>query len=334
MKTSSILYLAAHFERWQSYVLAALYTMNTYLKYQPPGVQLVAFMGMAIGFMVINLLIMSFFFGDLTAVLMDKTAVIQPELVAKFKVAQVISAVVSFLFPALLFGYFSSPKALPYVGIQSSIAVELVIACFVFLVVVQPFVGWIGIINNKINFGSLQKVMQAAEASYSRALQVFLQMKNAGDLFINLFIMALLPAVSEELFFRGALQKVMLRLMNIPVIAILFSAAIFAVLHGTVFKVLPIFTLGILLGTIYHVTRNLWYTIIIHFLNNGLAVLAVYYSTKNDFMKKLANDQVGIEWYAAIFSLLGTVAILVYMHRKSQAVLPAAVTDEDNDYIA
>ena len=308
--------------------------MNTYLKYQPPGVQLVAFLGLAMGFMVVSGLITYFFFSDLTAVLLDKNAVIQPALVVQFKVAQLLSAILSFLVPALLFGYFSSPRSMPYVGLQKSISPELIAASILFLVAVQPFVGWIGELNSMINFGSLQKAMQEAEAGYTRALQAFLRMDDAGDLIINLLIMALLPAIAEELFFRGALQKVMHRLMKMPVFAILFSSAVFAVLHGTIFKFLPIFALGLMLGTIYHVTRNIWYTIIIHFLNNALAVLAVYFSNKSEMIKKLANDDISIAWYIAAISLVATAAIIYFMRKKSDEVLPAHVTDEDNDYIA
>ncbi len=114
-------------------------------------------------------------------------------------------------------------------------------------------------------------------------------MNGAGDLVLNLFIMALLPAVGEELFFRGTFQKVLFRLSNSPWLSILISSAVFALLHGTIFKIVPILTLGSMLGTIYHYTRHLWYTIIIHFLNNGFAVFAVYYSSTSSSLQKLAD---------------------------------------------
>ncbi|WP_207492008.1 CPBP family intramembrane glutamic endopeptidase [Aridibaculum aurantiacum] len=308
--------------------------MNTYLKYQPPGVQFFAFLGLAGGFIVLNSLLTHFFFSDLTAVLLDKTATIKPEMVVQFKAAQAMSAIISFLLPALLLGYFSSPKALPYIGVQPRINVLLVLVSLLFLVAVQPFVGWIGSLNSKINFGSLQQTMQETEATYNRALQAFLKMRGVGDVLINLVIMALLPAIAEEAFFRGAFQKVLLRLTKMPVVAIVFSASIFALLHGTIFKFLPIFTLGLMLGVIYHVTRNLWYTIIIHFMNNGLAVLTVYFSPKYPMLEKLANDEVTVQWYTALLSLAVAIGFILFMYNKSLEVLPASTTEEDIDYIA
>ncbi|MDB5193385.1 MAG: family intrarane metalloprotease [Segetibacter sp.] len=308
--------------------------MNTYLKYQPAGVQFVAFLGLATGFFLINMLLSSFFFSDLSMVMLDKGATITPQLTNQFKLAQLTSSILIFIVPALLFGYFSSPKVFPYIGIQKSISVVLALAAIVFLFSVQPFVGWLGNLNAKANFGSFQKSFLETEAMYNRAINAFLKMNSVGDLLINLFIMALLPAIGEELFFRGALQKMLYRLCNMGWLAILVSAAIFALLHGTVFKILPIFVLGLMLGTIYHLTRNLWYGIIIHFLNNAFAVFAVYYSTKSEMMKKLADENFTVPIYAALLSLLAGAAIIYFMKRKSDEVLPQIITNEDNDYIA
>jgi uncharacterized protein len=308
--------------------------MNTYLKYQPPGVQFVAFLGLAVGFFVVNGILLSVFFSDIAAAVADPQVVISPALVVKFKWVQLLGSILTFIAPALLFGYYSSPKALPYVGLRKHISFLLVLLSIGLLFASQPFVGWLGEMNSRMNFGSFQKVMQDAEANYNRMLQSFLKMKNETDLIINLVVMALLPAIGEELFFRGAFQKTLLRLSNQPWIAILVSSIVFTVLHGTIFKFIPIFTLGIILGTVYHVTRNLWYTIIIHFLNNALAVLAVYYSTRIPFLQKMANDEFSFKWYMAISSLVILVAIISYMAKKSDEVLPVTITEEDNDYIA
>ena len=308
--------------------------MNTYLKYQPPGVQFVAFLGLATGFFLINIFLSSFFFSDLSAVMMDKSAVITPQLTNQFKLAQLTSSILIFIVPALLFGYFSSPKVLPYIGIQKSLSLLLVLASIVFLFAVQPFVGWLGNLNQKITFGSLQKTFEETEAVYNRAIGAFLKMSTVGDFLINLFIMALLPAIGEELFFRGALQKVLFRLSNVGWLSILISSAVFALLHGTVFKILPIFVLGLMLGTIYYLTRNLWYTIIIHFLNNAFAVFAVYYSSKSEMLKKLADESLAVPIYLALLSLVLAVAIIYFMKKKSDEVLPEVITNEDNDYIA
>lgn len=308
--------------------------MKTYLKYQPPAIQFLAFLGLAGGFLILDTAISGFFFKDITAVLLDKNAVISPALSTQFRWAQLVSSIISFIIPSLLFGYYSSPKSLPYVGIQKYISFILIAAAIILLFTIQPFIGWLGEMNAHINFGSLQKSLLQMEAMYNRALQAFLQMKNFGDLLINLFIMALLPAIGEELFFRGSLQKALLRVSNKPWLAILVSSTVFALLHGTFFKLIPIFTLGVILGTVYHVTRNLWYTIIIHFLNNAFAVLSVYYADRSDLLKKLSGDDFSVPLYGALVSLIIGIGIIYFIKKKSDEVLPEIITNEDNDYIA
>lgn len=308
--------------------------MKTYLKYQPPTVQFFAFLGLAGGFLILNTVISGFFFSDVSAILLNKNADVSPAAINQFKLAQLAGSVISFILPALLFGYYSSPKSLPYIGIQKNASPILAVAAVLLLFIIQPFIGWLGELNGRITFGSLQKTLLEMEALYNRALQVFLQMKSFGDLLINLAIMALLPAIGEELFFRGSLQKALLRLTNTPWLAILITSVVFALLHGTFFKILPIFMLGLVLGIVYYFTRNLWYTILIHFFNNAFAVLSVYYGDRSETLKKLSGDGFTFPVYGALISLAITIGILYFIKKKSDEVFPAVITSDDNDYIA
>lgn len=307
--------------------------MNTYLKYQPSLIHFAAFLSLAAGFMLINALLMQYLFSDITALMQSKSGTIKPGMVMQFKVAQLMSALLSFMMPAALFAYFSDPKPFSYVGLRNQLFPALVLASFAILVVVQPFVGWLGQLNANINFGAMQQSLEKLEEQYNWALQTFLKMDGPGDLLLNLFIMAIVPAVGEELFFRGGLQTVLLRLTQKAWIAIVLSAVVFALLHGTFFKILPIFTLGLMIGIVYHVTRNLWYTIIIHFLNNGLAVLAVYFSQKNATVKRLVDNEMNIQWYVALISLVFTVGLLFFIYRNGKTAA-AEYIKSDNDYIA
>lgn len=304
--------------------------MNTYLKNQPAVIQFLAFLALAAGFFGLYMGISSLLFKNINAVLLNKNAVVSSALIWEFKWAQLTASVISFILPALLFGYYSSPEPLSYVGIRKKIYPVLLAASIVLLLCITPFIGWLGEVNAKATFGSMQKSMLQMEAEYNRVLQVFLQMKTGGELIMNLLIMALLPAVGEELFFRGSLQKVLLRLIGRPWIAIVVSAVVFALLHGTFFKILPIFALGLLLGTVYHITQNIWYTFAIHFINNALAVLSVYYADKSEFLKKLAGDDISVSIYGAAVSLVIGAGLLYFIKRKSDEQFPAAMANEDD----
>lgn len=296
--------------------------------------QLLAFLALAAGFFALYFGLSIFFFNDVSTVLTEKNATFSTKLVAEFKLAQLTASIVSFVFPALLFGYYSSPNALPYIGLQKKVSPVLLAAAFLLLFTIIPFIGWLGEINAHVKLGSMQKSLLEMEAQYNRIMTIFLQMKSPGDLFVNLFIMALLPAIAEELFFRGALQKVLLRLSHQPWIAILVSSLVFALLHGTFFKFIPIFTIGLLLGTVYYITRNIWYTIIIHFLNNAVAVLAIYFAPDNEFLRKFAYDNIPVPVYGALISFAVGIGIIFFIKRKSDEVFPEIITNDDNEFFA
>jgi membrane protease YdiL (CAAX protease family) len=308
--------------------------MNTYLKYQPPGMQFVAFMGLGAGFIVITNLITSFFFKDVIEIFLNKEAIMTPAIAGKLKLFQFINSIFSFIVPAFLFGYFSTTAPIGYLGIRKNVSPVILILAIFLMVAVQPFATWLGGLNAKVDFGPVQETFKAAEAQSTKMLNLFLKMGSPFDLLLNLLIMAVLPAIGEELFFRGSLQKVLLRWIKTPWLSILISSFVFALMHLNFFKILPIFTLGIMLGTVYYVTRNLWYCILIHFLNNATAVLLVYYADKNETIKKMASDNFSMPFYSALLSIIITVGIIYFMKKESDKILPAYTVDDDKDLIA
>ncbi|NOQ74588.1 MAG: CPBP family intramembrane metalloprotease [Crocinitomix sp.] len=91
-----------------------------------------------------------------------------------------------------------------------------------------------------------------------------------------LIVMALLPAIFEELVFRGFLIKKMLQSGMSEYGAILMSSAIFALVHMQPMKFLAMFTLGAALGFVYMRFRNLKYAMVLHFLFNGTQITMTF----------------------------------------------------------
>ncbi|HEY0680007.1 MAG TPA: type II CAAX endopeptidase family protein [Chitinophagaceae bacterium] len=282
------------------------------LKNQLPGVQFAVFFGLTVAMILFNLLINSIFFADISSVLTDKN--VSPAQISKFKWFQFASTFLIFVMPALIYGYLSDDKPLRYVGLKRESRIAIFGLTLVLLVSIQPFAMLLGQLNQQADFGeTFRKLEELSE----KALQKFLVMNSTGDLLVNILVVAILPAIGEELFFRGSLQNILERWTQRPVAAIILSSFFFAFFHFSVFKFLPIFVLGVVLGTLFYITRNLWYSIFFHFVNNTMALLASYYSQKNDFMKQLANDEVKFQWWMGLTSLLITILIFYYMRKKN-----------------
>jgi len=110
-----------------------------------------------------------------------------------------------------------------------------------------------------------------------RLVTEFLTEFDSFNQFIVVFIVvAIIPAVGEELIFRGILQnKLHIYFKNIHV-AIIVTAILFSGFHLQFFGFVPRLFLGILFGYIYYWSGNLWYPILGHFINNGFTLILIY----------------------------------------------------------
>jgi sodium transport system permease protein len=95
---------------------------------------------------------------------------------------------------------------------------------------------------------------------------------HARGLAMNLFLFALTPALCEELFFRGLLLRGLLTRMS-PAAAIGISAAMFALFHVDIYRLLPTALLGVMLGFVAYRGGTFLASAVVHFLNNGILVV-------------------------------------------------------------
>ncbi|MFM6984914.1 MAG: lysostaphin resistance A-like protein, partial [Chitinophagaceae bacterium] len=103
-----------------------------------------------------------------------------------------------------------------------------------------------------------------------------LQMENIGGLFINFFFIALVPAILEEIFFRGILQNLLMRATGSPHTGIAICSIVFASVHLNPTQFFPMVVLAMVLGYVMYYTNSLFCSIAVHFFNNALAVTAFY----------------------------------------------------------
>jgi uncharacterized protein len=286
------------------------------LKNQSPGAQFAVFFALSIGMFLVSMMLTTVLFPNIGNIFKDDVKV-SPALLTEFKWAQFASAILTFVVPPLIYAFLADDRPLQYVGVKPGVKVSFFIITALLLIAVQPFALTLGELNQRANFGELQKTIKDQEALFEKVLGKFMIMNSPTDLLINLVIVALLPAIGEELFFRGALQNILEKWTKRPWLAIGLSSFGFAMFHGTFFKFLPIFVLGITLGTLFYITRNLWYCIFFHFLNNSLALLASYYAQRNDFMKKLADDDIKLNWVVGLISLLVTIGLFYFLRKRT-----------------
>ena len=129
---------------------------------------------------------------------------------------------------------------------------------------------------------SLNKMIPLPEFFNTYAKQIegtikaLMTMPGLPEFLGNLILIAVLPALGEELLFRGILQRQLMRRMQ-PLVAILVTGALFSFFHFQMDGFLPRWLLGMLLGWLYWRTGNFWVPVLCHFFNNGIQVVAQFF---------------------------------------------------------
>lgn len=89
-----------------------------------------------------------------------------------------------------------------------------------------------------------------------------------------LFVMALMPAVCEEIAFRGALQSCFRGTKN-KWIGLVLVSLFFGACHGSIWRMIPTAMLGMAMGYLLLETDNMIYNMLFHFINNAVPVVMI-----------------------------------------------------------
>ena len=106
-----------------------------------------------------------------------------------------------------------------------------------------------------------------------------LDIQRIDELLFCIFLLAFLPAFLEEYIFRGLILNIGLTHYKKPITAILFQAAIFSLLHFSLFEFWGIFLIGAMFGYIAYKNGSIWLSSISHFIFNSTSILIHYYLT-------------------------------------------------------
>lgn len=159
------------------------------------------------------------------------------------------------------------------------------------LLALLPIVGVLNEWNQGISFpdalAPLELWMREAEDAAAELQERFLSGTSYLDLIINIVIMAITPAICEELLFRGVLQNQLEKWFKNAHIAVWVAAIIFSAIHFQFYGFLPRMVLGAALGYLLVYGKSLWLPIVSHCVNNSLAVITAWGANKLEIMKEV-----------------------------------------------
>lgn len=184
----------------------------------------------------------------------------------------------------------------------------------IWLLVSLPLVAFSYKINQWI---PLPEWAVSMEDSTADALKSLLKMENGWELAGNLLIIAVLPAIGEEVIFRGIVQQQLMRRLANPHVAIWLAAAIFSTIHFQFEGFLPRMVLGAVLGYLFFWTKNLWVPIAAHLFNNGIQVAGQYF-----FSEKMEAVDIEKDIDLPVWAVVGSGLLVWFLAKKIIEIHP------------
>ena len=212
------------------------------------------------------------------------------------KVMQLIQSFGLFVIPPFVMASLWSNNAFEFLRLKSTLRWSTVLYVVAFMLVAIPFINMLSWLNQQIvlpaSLSEIEKMMQSSEVQIAEITEKMLNVSTLGALLFNVFLVAVVPALGEELFFRGTIQRLLSDWKG-ALFAIWITAFVFSAIHMQFYGFLPRMLLGAFLGYLLLWSGSLWLPIIAHFVNNSVAV--VFYYLKFNGVKVIDVETIGTD---------------------------------------
>ncbi len=262
----------------------------------------VTVLGMALGWVIFGVNL-----SELETMMQDLS---KPRNIAVLKFFQTIQSIGIFILPPFIVAWFLYGKPSVFLQYRRRPDFQSLLLVIAIIFFSNPLINWLNEINSKLSLpewmSSIEIWMQNSENQATKITNAFLTTNSLPTLLLNIMMIGVLPALGEELLFRGVVQQLFKKVYGNAHAAIWVSAAIFSALHLQFFGFLPRLVLGAMFGYMLEWSGTLWLPVIAHFINNTTAVIAFYLSHKGLISNDL--DKTGTfsdnSFYLVIVSLI------------------------------
>lgn len=204
--------------------------------------------------------------------------------IVMIKIGQGISSAMMFIAPPLILYLVTRNQPMQYLGFRKPFRWWALLTGIVLMFISLPLTNILGDWNAGIKIGGAFEVLEDWLKTFDEASEALIErMMNVNTvwgLLGNLLVLALIPAIGEELTFRGVLQQALTRGCKNVHLAVFISAFVFSFIHMQFSGFLPRMFLGMLLGYMFYYTGSIWTSILMHFINNGFIVVIYYLNNK------------------------------------------------------
>lgn len=226
------------------------------------------------------------------------------------KYLQLVQSVGLFIIPSIILAGMFKDSPGQFLQLEHKPYFRSVILAICIVVAASPLINLTGVLNSKMSFpdwlSGMETWMRNSEKNAEELTNLFLNTKTTGGLLFNLFMIGLVPAVGEELLFRGIIQRVLIQWTRNKHLGIWIAAIFFSGLHFQFYGFIPRALLGVMFGYMLIISGNMWLPVIAHFINNSVAVIA--YNLYDNGVIGINPDELGTN---SEYGIAGIVSLFV-----------------------
>ena len=271
---------------------------------------------------VVLLLVITLFFTLLLLPIIALLSYLHLAEVEMLKISQLLLSIGVIVLPPFVLAYLIVLNPLTFLHLERNNINWLdVLFVVLFMILIIPFINLLGDLNHHLVlpkvYAGLETLMKDSEEQAAQLTEKFLNVHTIQGLFYNIFLIGVIPAIGEELYFRGALQGIIYQRNGI-VKSIWITAIIFSTIHFQFYGFLPRMLMGAFFGYLVFWSENILLPIVGHFTNNVIAV--IFYHFKLNGHKLPDIDVIGFGNTLWIGLLSGVIALFGFLWLKSHFI--------------
>lgn len=222
---------------------------------------------------------------------------------------QVGQTVVVFVLPAWLVTCMWTKRPYEWLRLHRGMQWQTALWAMACIVTAMPAINMLCYLNEQMRLpewlSGLEQLMRQQEDAARALTERFLQVDGLWQLLLTIVLMAVLPALGEELTFRGLIQGLLSRdSKRVPHVAIWVTAMLFSAVHFQFYGFVPRMLLGAMFGYAVFFSGSLWVPVLMHLTNNTLAVVTYYIGQHTTWLDSDMAEQIGTgdTWYVGLVS--------------------------------
>lgn len=232
--------------------------------------------------------------GLLVAAMLSSIVLMRGQTATTLRIATLINDLIMFVIPPVICAllYTSRPAEYLYVDAMPRMTpmVLAVSTMICSIPMMNMIIEWNEGLTLPSSLASIEAWMREAEERAGDTINVLMGGDSAGSLIMSILIVGVLAGFSEELFFRGGIQRLLVSGRINPHVAIWLTAFLFSAIHLQFFGFFPRLLLGAFFGYLLYWTKNLWVPITCHILNNTIVATVTWTTAKGASTSSTLND--------------------------------------------